>query len=91
MLVPARLLGVLRVEQSNPMTQTRERNDRAFVVPAKAERQEHVRSVDDLSKRTRMELEQFFTAAVAFEGKRIALLGWGGPEEADAFVRAAVE
>jgi uncharacterized OB-fold protein len=39
--------------------------------------------------RFRAELEQFFTAAVAFEGKDVRLLGWGDADEADAIIREA--
>ena len=76
---------VLRVEQKNLETGARERNDRLLTVPVKAR---HVES-EDADPRLRAELEQFFTAAVAFEGKDVRLLGWGDASEADAIVRAA--
>ena len=89
LLVPARLLGVLRVEQTSRSTGRRERNDRTLVVPGTAARFGDLRSVEDVPKRTLAELEQFFTAAVAFEGKELALLGWGDAEEAHAIVRTS--
>ena len=81
----ARCIGVLRVEQKNLETGARERNDRVMTVPVKA----HHFDRDTLNPRLRAELEQFFLAAVAFEGKDVRLLGWGDADEADAVVRAA--
>lgn len=84
-LVTARCIGVLRVEQKNLETGGRERNDRVMTVPVKA----HHFDRDMLNPRLRAELEQFFMAAVAFEGKDVRLLGWGDAGEADAIVREA--
>jgi inorganic pyrophosphatase len=84
-IVSARGIGVLRVEQKNLETGARERNDRVMTVPVKAYHFDR----DTLNPRLRAELEQFFLAAVAFEGKDVRLLGWGDADEADAVVRAA--
>ena len=84
-IVTARCIGVLRVEQKNLETGARERNDRLLTVPVKARHAEG----EGADPRLRAELEQFFTAAVAFEGKEVRLLGWGDSTEADALVRAA--
>ena len=70
-----RPIGVLRVEQTNEKSR-RERNDRVAVVPSKAARWDAVHSVFDLHERVRLELEQFFTAVTAFEGKELTILGW---------------
>ncbi|HEX6738119.1 MAG TPA: inorganic diphosphatase [Vicinamibacteria bacterium] len=91
MVVPCRLLGMLKVEQKNLEHGGRERNDRLAVLPMKAPRLEHLRSVFDLAERLRAEIEQFFLHAVAFEGKELKLLGWEGPAEAEAVVREAVQ
>jgi len=88
-IVPCRAIGVLNVEQANPQSKRRERNDRIAVLPTKAPRQEEVASIFDLTERVRAELEQFFLHAVAFEGKELSLLGWQGPEEALAAVQAS--
>jgi inorganic pyrophosphatase len=84
-VIAARCVGVLRVEQKNLESGARERNDRLLTVPVKG------RAADAaaLDARLRAELELFFTAAVAFEEKDIRLLGWGDADEADALVRAA--
>jgi len=86
-----RPLGVVRVEQTNPASHRRERNDRLVAMPIKAPRWDAIRSVTDFSDRTRRELEQFFLTAVAFEGKELTILGWGSPHEALELVRASQE
>jgi inorganic pyrophosphatase len=86
-----RVVGLLRVEQTNGTTRARERNDRLVVLPVDAPRCESIGNVFDLSERTRLELERFFVTAVAFEGKDLKILGWAGPDEAMALVRASHE
>jgi inorganic pyrophosphatase len=88
-VIPSRAIGVLRVEQTNLESRQRERNDRVLVLPLKAPRQEHVKSAFELPERVLDELAKFFLAAVAFEGKELSILGWGGPDEAKAAVREA--
>lgn len=82
LVVACRPIGVLKVEQTNVKTGARERNDRLLALPVTAHRWAPVRTVFDLSERVRLELEQFFLAAVAFEKKDLALLGWDGPDKA---------
>jgi len=89
-LVASRLIGVLRVEQTSATTGQRERNDRLFALPVKAPRLEHVRTIFDLPERTRLELEIFFLSVVAFEGKELKLLGFAGPDEADATLQSTL-
>jgi inorganic pyrophosphatase len=88
-VVPCRTIGVLEVEQTNPSSRARERNDRVVLLPVKAPRHEKVRTVFDLSDRWRGEMEAFFLAAAAFEGKDPKVLGWNGPREAEALIRRA--
>jgi inorganic pyrophosphatase len=90
-IVPSRLIGLLKVEQTNVRTGQRERNDRLFALPVKAPRFDHVRSVFDLPGRVREELEAFFVAVVAFEGKELKLLGFDGVGEADHLLREALD
>jgi inorganic pyrophosphatase len=86
-VIACRPIGVLRVEQTNLTSGQRERNDRIAALPVRAASWDDVRSVLDVSERARRELEQFFLAAVAFEGKNARMLGWSGPDEALALVR----
>ena len=89
-LIPCRLVSVLRVEQTNRESGNRERNDRVLAVPAKAPRLQAVQGLGDVSERLRTELEHFFQAAVAFEGKDVSMLGWGDMDDAAATVKAAL-
>jgi inorganic pyrophosphatase len=88
-ILPCRAIGVLRIEQTSPTSHRRERNDRLVAMPAKAPRWDTIQSVTDFSDRIRKELEHFFLAAVAFEGKELTILGWGGPRDALDLVHAS--
>jgi len=89
-VLPSRLIGVLRVDQTGAGPGLRERNDRLFALPIKAPRSAHVQTIFDLPERIRLEIEQFFQTVVAFEGKDLRLLGFEGKDEADRVLRAAV-
>lgn len=84
-VVPCRPIGVVRLEQDS-RTSGRVRNDRIVGVPVKHSRGDDLRTPDDLPVRVRDEIAQFFLSAIFFEPKNPALLGWGGPEEADRLV-----
>jgi inorganic pyrophosphatase len=88
-LIPSRLIGMLCVEQTNLGSGKRERNDRLLAVPTSAARITS-RTVEDLTARLREELENFFVAAVAFQGKDLKILRWGGADEATSLVRASI-
>jgi inorganic pyrophosphatase len=89
-VVPCRAIGVLEIEQTNLTTHARERNDRVVLLPVKAPRHADIRSVFDLPDRWRAEIERFFLAAAAFEGKDPKVVGWSGPREADALILRSV-
>jgi inorganic pyrophosphatase len=80
-----RPIGVLRVSQKSK--KGRVRNDRLVTVAEDDRRRAHVKDVIDLASRERDEIERFFVAAVALEGKALELLGWGDARAA----REAVE
>ncbi|ACG75427.1 Inorganic pyrophosphatase [Anaeromyxobacter sp. K] len=84
-VVPCRAVGVVRLEQDSK-SNGRVRNDRILAVPVKHPRGDDLRSPDDLPARVRDEIAQFFLSAIFFEPKNPALLGWGGPEEAERLV-----
>ena len=50
----------------------------SFVAPGRVESRDVLRSPGR---------QQFFLAAVAFEGKDLEILGWAGPQDAIALVR----
>lgn len=87
-LVPCRPVGVLELEQNARRgdPSQRIRNDRVLTVPVKDPRSAWIRSHEDLPARVREEIALFFTSAVFFEGKDPKVLGWQGPDVADALV-----
>ncbi|HKB09868.1 MAG TPA: inorganic diphosphatase [Vicinamibacterales bacterium] len=89
-VLPSRIIGVLRVDQRNPQSGGRQRNDRLFVLPVKAPRVDHVQSILEFPQRVRDEIERFFVNVVAFEGKDLRVLGFDGPEDGHRLVREAV-
>ncbi len=82
-----RALAVLDLEQ-DAKGGGRERNDRLVVVPLRHVRADPLRSAEDLAPRVRAELAHFFTSAVFFEPKHPRVLGWRGPDAAEAMLRA---
>ena len=83
-VIRARALGLVRLEQNAASGEGRQRNDRIVAEPVVARRK-----VGQLSERVRKELESFLVAATLFEGKDVTILGWGSAEEAEAFVDRA--
>jgi inorganic pyrophosphatase len=89
LLVPAKLIGVLELIQNEDGKAIR--NDRVFAVPIKSHREDDIRDVDDLSKRTRRELEKFFIATDELEDKKLEILGWKGPKAAEKLVQEGMD
>jgi inorganic pyrophosphatase len=83
-VIPCRALSVVRVEQKKVDSTARIRNDRVVAVPVAARR--HA----GLTTRVREELEQFFIAATALEGKDPHIVGWGDTDAALELIRSAV-
>jgi inorganic pyrophosphatase len=83
-VVACRPIGVVRISQEEDGE--RERNDRIIAVATEDERRASMKSPKDLSARERKEIEQFFVAAAALEGKKLAILGWGDAREATRLV-----
>jgi inorganic pyrophosphatase len=83
-VVPCRVLGVLRIEQNatNFDASRRIRNDRILVLPLAAKRESDWNTVADIPDRIRQECEQFTIASTVLEGKNVTILGWGDAAEA---------
>lgn len=81
-----RCIGVLRASQSGKAGR-RERNDRVVAIACADRRRADLEEVSALPLREREEIERFFVAAVALEGKELQILGWGDARAA----REAVE
>ncbi len=89
-VVPARIIGALRVEQKRGRGPVK-RNDRVLVVPADEKFHADVTDVSDLPRRARDEIEEFFRASLALTGKDARLRGWGSRREAERIVAAAMK
>ena len=89
-VIPCRLIGLLGVEQNSKQRPgTRERNDRIVGVPVNAPKFNALKEVRDVESRVREELEAFFAASVAFEGKDLKILQWAGASAAYDLVKAS--
>jgi len=88
LLIRARPLGLVRLEQNRKDGKGRERNDRVVALPVNATRRVAA-TFRDLPARVREEIEQFFLSAVVFEKKDAVVLGWGDPDEVWEVVRRA--
>lgn len=89
LVILARPLALLRLEQNRKQGGGRERNDRLIAV-AESDRRREETDGTELPRRVREELERFFVDAVFFEAKSPTLLGWAGPEEAFAHVESSL-
>jgi inorganic pyrophosphatase len=84
-VVRCRALGVLELEQDDGEG-GRARNDRLLAIPLVHPRGGELRTVADVAERIREELALFFTSAVFFEPKNPKVLGWKGPQAAEALL-----
>jgi len=78
-VIPSTPIGVVRLTQRDGKRAERKRNDRIIAVPAEDLR---LKNVNQLPKRIRAELEQFFISASAMSDKKVTIEGWGGPKVA---------
>jgi hypothetical protein len=76
-------IAVVRVEQNRADSPGRIRNDRVLAVPVVARRE------GAPAARVRQEIEQFFIAATALEGKDPRILGWDDGDAAVALIRSS--
>jgi inorganic pyrophosphatase len=87
-LVPARLIGGLKAQQT--AQQKMVRNDRLFAVPVLPQEYGAPRSVRDLDKRLLSEIEEFFAAYQRLRGKKFKVLGQLGAIEAKELVKQSL-
>jgi inorganic pyrophosphatase len=88
-VIPCRALALIKVEQNRADGKGRARNDRILALPVDARRESSLKSASALPKRVRDELEHFFIAATALEGKNPKILGWAGPTAALDLLRSS--
>jgi inorganic pyrophosphatase len=84
-LVPARLIGGLKAQQSENGKMTR--NDRLLAVPVLPQEYGAPHSVRDLDKRLFSEIKDFFATYQRLRGKKFKVLGVLAPKEARALVQ----
>ena len=82
-VIPCRALAAVRIEQNGADGVARIRNDRVLAEPVA------VRREAKFSARVREEIEHFFIAATALEGKEPRILGWDDSDKALALIRAS--
>ena len=87
-VIPSHLIGVVRLVQRKKKGDPLVRNDRVIALPAEDERYAHV---DQISKRTRQELERFFVIVGEMSHAKVRVDGWDGPKAAKQAVHAAGE
>jgi inorganic pyrophosphatase len=88
-LVPTRLIGVIKAEQTEKDGQT-VRNDRLIGVAQVDDDRPDLQSLADLPKQTLAEIEHFFASYNELRGKKFQVLGRRGPAEAQKLVDAAI-
>ena len=82
-VVVCRPIGVVEASQAaapharGRSARKRVRNDRVICIAEADARRGHMTDVSALAERVREEITAFFLAAVALEGKELAILGWG--------------
>ena len=85
-VVPARAIGALRVEQMRP-GQPVKRNDRILLVPINGHRRRHINDVAHVAQRVLDEIEAFFSASLALTGKNVRFCGWASASEAETIIQ----
>jgi inorganic pyrophosphatase len=89
-IVPARVLGALRVEQQRD-GQPVKRNDRILVAPIYDHRGDHLTDVGQLPERVTAEIVEFFRASLVLTGKVVRFKGWADAGEAEQIIAAAAQ
>jgi inorganic pyrophosphatase len=79
-LIPARLIGVIRAEQQDKQSKTR--NDRLIAVAAESHDQKDIRSLDELNPHLLEEIEHFFVSYHEMDGKQFMPEARLGPSKA---------
>lgn len=88
-LLDVRLIGVIEASQTEDGNT--ERNDRLLGVSVHSYDEEHLKSVDQVSKTTLSQVEEFFVSYNKQRGKKFKLLGTGGPKRAIKFLRDGMQ
>ena len=85
-LIDVRLIGVIEAEQTGHGKQKKERNDRLIAVAIHSYTHEDVTSLDQVSKSTLDQVDEFFVTYNHSRGKKFQILGRHGPKRAEKLV-----
>jgi inorganic pyrophosphatase len=88
-VLPCHALGVVELVQEEK-TQCPVQNPRLILMPVWHDRMGELERAADLSSRIKEEIEQFFTSATFFTGKKAKVMGWHGPKAADKLINASL-
>lgn len=89
-VVEARLLGALEIEQHDKDGPTR-RNDRLLAVAADSREHQHLRTISDLSAELLHEIEHFFQSYNEAKGGELRVLRRVGPKRAQVLLTQALQ
>ncbi|MBV9182852.1 MAG: inorganic diphosphatase [Acidobacteria bacterium] len=84
-----RPIGVIEGEQGDK--NQKERNDRILAVERDAHSWADIKTIDDLGKQFRRELEEFFVNYHKLSGKEYRVLGIKGPDQARKLVKESMQ
>jgi len=87
-VLSCRPIGVIEGEQGD--RKNKERNDRIIAVEKDAHSWADIKSVDDLGKEFRQELEEFFVNYHKLSGEKYRVLGVKGPDQARKLVKSGM-
>jgi inorganic pyrophosphatase len=88
-VLPCHALGVVELVQEEK-TQSPVQNPRLILMPVWHDRMGELERAADLPSRIKEEIEQFFTSATFFTGKKAKVMGWHGPKAADKLINASL-
>lgn len=87
-LVPSRLIGVIKAEQTEKGETMR--NDRLIAVAADSHTHSNTRSLNDLNKTLLDQMEHFFISYNEAKGKKFKPIGRGGAQDAIDLVQSSI-
>jgi inorganic pyrophosphatase len=88
-LIEVRLIGVIEAQQTEDGKT--ERNDRLLGVAVHSYNHEDLRTIKDLSKTLRSQIEEFFVSYNKQRGKKFRVTGTGGPKKAVKVLQAGIK